>query len=110
MAERKSRVLPVLAKHGVVRRGTEIELIPTVRPQDADQHDPLVFQASIDDLAGLQKSIRWTFDGQLYSLTELTKVLRNNYGATPDIGLYFSNWQRVGASESLYHEAERFPR
>jgi hypothetical protein len=110
MAGRKARVLPVLSEHGVVRRGTEIELLPAARPPEAGQHDPQVFKATIDDPAGLHQSIRWALDGELYSLSELTRVLRDQYGATPNVGLYFSNWRRVGAAESLHHEAERYPR
>src|SRR4051794_18460504 len=110
MAERKARVLPVLAECGVVRKGTAIELMPNVRPPDAGRHGPQVFQATIEDPAGLRKSIRWAFDDQLYSLTGLTLRLRDQYGATPNIGLFFSNWQRVGASMSLHHEAEQYPR
>lgn len=110
MAERKARGLPVLAEHGLFRRGTEIEMLPVVRPPDAGQHDPRAFRATIDDPAGLGQSIRWALDGELYSLSELTRVVRDRFGATPNIGLYFSNWQRVGASESLHHEAEQFTR
>lgn len=110
MAKRKARVLPVLARHGVIQQGTAIELMPAFRPADASRHEPQVFQACIEDPAGLQQSIRWAYDNQLYSLTELTLLLRDRYGATPNTGLYFSNWQRVGASESLHHEAERHPR
>ena len=80
-----------------------------LRPPDATQHDPR-FRATIDDPAGLDQSIRWALDGKLYSLSELTRELRDQYGATPNVGLYFSNWRRVGAAESLYHEAERYPR
>ena len=110
MGKRKARVLPVLTEHGLVHRGTEIEMMPAVLPPDAGQHDPRAFRASIDDTAGLGQSVRWVLDGELYSLSELTRVVRDRFGATPDIGLYFSNWQRVGATESLHHEAERFPR
>jgi len=28
----------------------------------------------------------------------------------PNVGLFFSNWQRVGATESIHHEAEHYPR
>lgn len=110
MGKRKERTLPVLARHGIIRKGTEIELMPAVRSPDAAQQDPRIFLATIEDTSGLQQSIRWAFDSQLYSLTELTLLLRDRYGATPNVSLYFSNWQRVGMTESLYHEAERYPR
>jgi hypothetical protein len=110
MAQRKARVLPVLTEHGVVGRGTEIELLPGIRPPDAKQYDPRAFRATIANPAGLQQSIRWALDGGLYSLSELTRVLRDQYGATPNVGLYFSNWRRVGAADSLHHEAEQYPR
>lgn len=110
MARRKARVLPVLSGHGVVCRGTEIELLPAVRPAEVTGLDPRVFRATIDDPAGLGQSIRWALNGELYSLSELTRVLRDQHGATPNVRLYFSNWQRVGATESLHHEAERYLR
>jgi hypothetical protein len=110
MTKRKARTLPVLAEHGVVRRGTEIEMISSVRPPDADQHDPRAFRATVEDTRGLRQSIRWALDGKLYSLSSLTRVVQDRFGGSPDLGLYFSNWQRVGATETLHHEAERFPR
>src|SRR5688572_20656498 len=110
MAQRKARVLPTLFQHGVIGRGTQIELMPAVRPADAAQHDPRVFRATIEDPAGLERSIRREFDGQLFPVSGLTLLLRDQYGGSPNIGLFFSNWQRVGVTESLHHEAERYPR
>jgi hypothetical protein len=107
---RKARVLPVLAVQRVIQHGTEIELIPDVRPADAAQMDQVLFQARIEDPDGLDRSIRWLFDDQMYSLSQLTRVLREQHGAHPNVGRYFANWRRVGASESLWDEAERHPR
>lgn len=110
MAGRKARVLLVLSQHGLISRGTEIELLAEVRPPDLGEQPLHAFRATIHNPAGLQQSVRWEFDGQLYSLSELTRKLRDEFGATPNVGLYFSNWQRVGAAESLHDEAERYPR
>jgi len=65
---RKARVLPALAAHRVVQRGTDIELIPEVRPVNAAQMDQRLCQARIEEPAGLDSSIRWLYDNRLYSL------------------------------------------
>jgi hypothetical protein len=108
--ERKVTAMATLAVHGLVERGTVIELIPSVRPPSAPNLDGRIFLATIENPAGLQGSVRWHLDNQLYSLSELTRVLQARYGATPNVGLFFDNWRRVGTTETLWAEAERFPR
>jgi hypothetical protein len=70
---RRRRTLPVLAAHGLVKAGTEIELVPEALPVDAARRDPRLFRATIVQPEGLKGSVRWSFDGQAYSLSELTK-------------------------------------
>jgi hypothetical protein len=107
---RKARVMLVLAEHHVITRGTEIELRSQVRPAGADHMDQRLFRARIEDTSGLDGSIRWLYDNQLYSLSDLTRVLRDQHDARPQVNRFFANWNRVGVTESLWDEAERYPR
>jgi hypothetical protein len=55
------------------------------------------------------RSVRWHADGQLYSLTGLTRLLYENYGVQWP-GKTCLNWQREGQWLTLWHEAEQYAR
>lgn len=107
---RKNRVLPVLASNGVISRGTQIEIVPEAMPADLSVRDPDLYRATIDNPEGLKESILWAYDKQLYSLTELTVMLWEDHGIEWIRNFIFVHWRRVGATESLWDEAERFAR
>jgi hypothetical protein len=107
---RKARTLPVLADHGVVGRGTVIEVVSEALPGDASSRDPRIFRARIDNPAGLRDSVIWEFDGNPYSLTELTYKLQNEYGVACLEHYIFKHWRIAGHAQSLWEEAERYPR
>ena len=84
--------------------------MPEALPPSAVNTDPR-FRATVVDLRGRQQAVEWEFDGQRYSLTELTNILADRFGLTWPWGYYtFRDWRRVGQLESLWDEAERFPR
>ena len=107
---RRARTLPVLADNGVVQRGTVIEVIPEALPADADAQDPRVFRARVENTSGLRESVVWEFDGQPYSLTELTNRLWDEFGVACLEHYIFKHWRVVGHSATMWEEAERFPR
>jgi hypothetical protein len=107
---RRARTLPVLSDNGVVTRGTLIEVVAEALPSDAASQDPRVFRARIDNPAGLRESVIWEFDGQPYSLTELTYKLQEEYGVACLEHYIFKHWCVCGHGQSLWQEAEGFPR
>jgi hypothetical protein len=107
---RRARTLPVLADNEVVVRGTIIEVIPDAIPTDWAVQEPGVFRARIENPAGLRESVVWELDGQPHSLTDLTHKLQNEYGVACLEHYIFKHWRIVGHEESLWDEAERFPR
>lgn len=102
--------MPTLADHGVVKKGTAIEVVPDALPDDARTRDPRVFKARIDNVAGLRGSVIWERDGQRYSLTELTQKLWEDFGVACLEHYIFKHWRIVGHIDSMWVEAERFPR
>lgn len=108
--KRKERTLPVLANHGLIAKGTAIEIVPDAVTDESRTHQTDLFRARIENPVGLRDSIRWDHDGQTYSLSALTDLLWDQYGLARVGDKYFKHWRVVGRSESLWHEAERFPR
>jgi hypothetical protein len=107
---RRLRTLPTLAEHGVVQQGTAIEVIPEALPPNSASQDSRVFRATISETAGLRNSIIWEYDRTPYSLTELTIKLQNEHGVACLEHYIFKHWRIAGHMESLWAEAERFPR
>jgi hypothetical protein len=107
---RRARTLPVLADNGVLGRGTIIEVVPDALPSDATAQDPRAFRARIDNPRGLRESVVWELDNQPYSLTELTYRHQEDYGVACLEHYIFKHWQIAGHAQSLWEEAERFPR
>jgi hypothetical protein len=107
---RKKRTLPVLSAQRIATNGTEIELMPKARPPGSADLDPNLFRARIADTSGLQDSIRWAFDGQTYSLSEITRQLVDRHGARWLRSRTFCTWRIVSHDRSMWDEAEDYPR
>jgi hypothetical protein len=106
---RREETLKALARHGVVREGTEIEIVPDGRPGGSESMDVNLFRARVGDLSR-QKSIIWLHDGNAYSLTNLTQKLWEEHGVHWVDGKTAPNWRIVGHSENIWDEAERLGR
>jgi hypothetical protein len=102
--------LKTLKRHGVVREGTEIEIVPEGLPEGAGGMNPNLFRVRVGDLSR-QKSIIWLYDGKVYSLTDLTWKLCHEHGVQyVDNTRMALNWRIVGHAENIWDEAERLGR
>ena len=103
---RREETLKVLGRHGLVREGSEIEVIPEARPPDAGDRDPTLFRARIGNLSRRQ-SVVWLHDNSASSLTNLTSRLESEYGLRWADSKTAGNWRRVGQTATLWEEASR---
>jgi hypothetical protein len=94
-----------LQRHGLLAEGTQIEVMPDAISDEGGPHDPKVFRARIGNPTS-QKSVIWDFDGNAYSLTELSCKLEQHglWWVRPKT---FELWRIVGRSESMWEEADR---
>jgi hypothetical protein len=106
---RRELTLHVLARHGVIASGSEIEVVPEALPLDANTRDAKIFRATIGDLAS-RASVIWQHDGNTYSPTALTKRLAENHGITWLANNIFIHWRVVGSAESMWEKAEQLTR
>jgi hypothetical protein len=104
---RKQESLPTLAANGQLVPNSVIVVNPAFLPPGADPKDPR-FRATVVN-SYRRGEIRWHADGQLYSLTGLTRELSQNHGVQwPDKTCL--NWCREGQPMSIWDEAEQYPR
>jgi hypothetical protein len=94
----------------LIGRGTAIEVIPEARPANAGDLDQRLFQARIVNPERLRGSVTWNYDDQIYSLSGLTKLLSERYGVRFLRSRTFATWRIEGHPQSMWDEAEKFPR
>jgi hypothetical protein len=104
---RREETLKVLARHNVIQEGSEIEVIPEARPENADELDPKIFRARIEDVYR-RKSVVWLHDDTAYALTNLTCKLEAEHGVQWVDGKTAGNWRIVGHTDTIWDEAEHF--
>jgi hypothetical protein len=102
---RKERTLKVLQRHGVLTEGMEIEVMPDAIPPDAGQRDAKLFRARIGNIDS-QKSVSWAFDGNDYSLSDLSWKLME-HGLSWVRPKTFQLWRLKGEKESMWDQAEK---
>jgi hypothetical protein len=102
---RKVDALRILTAQGIIIHDAEIEVVPKALPAESDPRDPL-YHARIEKPEGRHDSIRWAYNNQSYSPTELAKRLWTEHGLRRMKTSRF--WRRAGANESLWDEAERY--
>jgi tetratricopeptide (TPR) repeat protein len=103
---RREETLKVLARHGIIQEGSEIEVIPESRPEGAANQDQTLFRARIGNVSRRQ-SVVWLHDNNAYSLTKLTVKLESEHGLRWADGKTAGNWRVVGHTGSLWQEASR---
>lgn len=106
---RRELTLHVLARHGLISAGSEIEVVPEALPSDASTKDGRIFRATIADLTS-RESVVWQYDGKTYSPTALTKRLAAEHGLTWLANNIFIHWRVVGSAESMWDKAEQLTR
>jgi hypothetical protein len=109
VASRRELTLHVLARHGLVSSGTEIEVVPEALPSNASSMDTRVFKATIFDLSS-RESVTWQIDGKHYSPTALTRRLATEHGLIWRANNIFIHWRIVGSAESMWEKAEQLTR
>jgi serine/threonine protein kinase len=109
---RKEQTMKVLQRHGLLSEGTpiepmpdSIELIPNAIAEIGPENAPKVFQARMGN-PNTKKSIIWEYDGNAYSLTELSCKLEQ-YGLWWIRPKTFELWRIVGQTESMWDQAEK---
>lgn len=101
----RERTLSVLVRSGAVQTGTEIEVVPDARPDDAASRAVTVFRARVGD-PNVRDSIIWIHDNNNYSLSNLTAKLSSEHGLQSLANNTFMHWRIVGHSSSMWDEAE----
>lgn len=107
--QQRERTLNALARHGLIKVGTEIEVVPLALPKDAAKRDPRMFRARIVDLES-RESVQWLFDEQSYSASKLSHRLRDEFGLTWLANNIFVHWRVVGETQSMWDRAEALTR
>lgn len=92
-----------LSEHGLLRVGSILELMPEAMPENPSQESSR-YRAEVVKLPGGLNSVRWLWNGELHSLTSLSKKLEDEDGARIAYGIG-NNWRRVGSNESIQDEA-----
>ncbi len=108
-SSRRERTLHTLARHGIISKGTEIEVIAEALPRDGATRDGRIFQAIIDNVQ-VRESIIWKYDGQRYSPTTLTRLLNAKHGLVWLANNIFMHWKVASSQESMWSHAERLAR
>ena len=107
--ERRELTLKVLARHGIIKPGTEIEVVPQALPSDWASQNSSIFRARIVD-ASRRASVVWLVDSNLYSLTQLTRKLSQEHGLQWLANNIALHWRIVEQKESLWDQAEKLAR
>ena len=102
---RRELTLQVLARHGVLQEGTEIEVVSDALPAIHTASNANIFRARIADLS-VRASIVWLHDNAAYSPTSLTGKLREEHGLKWLRNNIFVHWKVVGHEASMWDEAE----
>jgi hypothetical protein len=101
---RRELTLKILARHGIIVPGTEIEIVPSSLPLDCN--DPSLYRARIEN-PDQKLSVIWPNDNNRYSLTQLTLLFRSDFNLrwiTNNIAIH---WRLVGHESSLWAMAEK---
>jgi hypothetical protein len=102
---RRELTLQVLARHGMIKEGTEVEVVPVARPEGHEALPRELFRAKIIDLSA-RASVVWLHDNVAYSPTKLTNKLAEEHGLKWLRNNIFVHWRIVGHEASMWDEAE----
>lgn len=102
----RERTLSVLVRNGAVQTGTEIEVVPEARPDDAAARPANVFNARVGN-PNVRESIIWLHDNNNYSLSNLSTKLSTEQGFKWLASNTFMHWRIVGQAESMWDQAEQ---
>jgi hypothetical protein len=104
-AKKKEFSLKVLAHQGIIKSGTEIEIVPEARLEELPDR-PNLFRARIDDPSKVNE-ITWAENDIKYTLTGLTKKLEGDHKLKIFKHHTSFLWRIVGQSEPLSVQADR---
>jgi hypothetical protein len=102
---RRELTLKILSKHGLIQKGTEIEIVPDALPTDNGAFDPAIFRARIVDPMR-RESVVWPADNNAYSLSRLTYILADQHGMKWLANNIAIHWRIAGQKESMWQQAE----
>lgn len=103
---RREETLKMLARHGLLKEGMEIEVVPKALPADGKPRDAKLFRARIADPMSRKASVVWCMNEKQYSLTQLTIALWDKHDMEWLANNITIHWRVVGQSESLWDLAE----
>ena len=78
--KRRARTLKILIDEGILTPETELEVCRDRLSGNLPTIDNNLLRARLGSSPGIQKNIIWKHDGQSYSLSALTTVLRDQHG------------------------------
>lgn len=102
----RERTLSILVRNGAVQTGTEIEVVPEARPDDAATRPANVFKARVGN-PNVRESIIWLHDNNNYSLSNLSSKLSTEQGFKWLASNTFMHWRIVGQAKSMWDQAEQ---
>ena len=103
----REKTLIVLAKNGLLKIGTEIELMPECRLEEEGEVDPKTFKATFMGLTPNEKHVRWHRNGVEYTLSGLNIAMKSGGFYKKGRASYeYNQWRRIGQEHSLWDEAE----
>lgn len=104
-ASRREKTLSVLARRGLIKVGTVIEVVPEATPNQRSTRDPKRLTATLVDLDH-RHAVEWAFDGARYSLTALTNLLTEAGDIIPFRNKTFAHWRIGNDSMSMWDRSE----
>jgi hypothetical protein len=109
VGKQRERTLSALSREGLIKHGTEIEIVPSALPPDAARRDSRTFRARVVDPES-RESVEWLLDGQRYSASRLSHLLRDQHGVVWITNNVFVHWRIVGDKGSMWDRAEALTR
>ncbi|NOJ92525.1 hypothetical protein HMI51_06225 [Corallococcus coralloides] len=110
-SERRELTLKALARHGRIGAGTLLEVVKSARPETGSKAAATTFQARVGEIEdGKPVRLIWELDGQAYSASRLTHMLRDEHGMKWLGNNIFIHWQVAGGVSSMWNMAEELTR
>ena len=110
--QKRERTIQILSRSGLVKPGMLLTLLPSAIGNSSIDATQATYRARFADDVTRQKNVIWEQDGNLYSLSKLSELMRDEHGvpfAKGGINGY-ACWALEGSSESLWEVASRVER
>lgn len=104
---RRELTLKILMRNGVIKPGTEIEVMPEALPISENGKSSNTYRALIVD-PSRRESVKWLLDDNSYSISQLTVKLAEEHNMKWLANNITLHWRIIGQEDSLWDLARKF--